>query len=72
MLGVIAKRIFGSANERYLKRLEPTVAAINAMEGEVHGGEAQHLAIKIKAREHSIIVMFPKVGLVEFCLVVFP
>jgi len=32
MLGVLAKRVFGSANERFLKRLNSNVAAINAIE----------------------------------------
>ncbi|MEE8500301.1 MAG: DEAD/DEAH box helicase, partial [Kiloniellales bacterium] len=35
MFGVLAKRIFGSANERFLKGLEPAVAAINALEPEL-------------------------------------
>ncbi|MEQ9607498.1 MAG: preprotein translocase subunit SecA, partial [Kiloniellaceae bacterium] len=32
MFGVLAKRLFGSANDRFLKGLNPTVAAINALE----------------------------------------
>ena len=32
MLDAIAKRLFGSANDRYLKRLNPRVDAINALE----------------------------------------
>ena len=32
MLNAIAKRLFGSANDRYLKRLNPRVDAINALE----------------------------------------
>ena len=35
MLEAIAKRMFGSANERYLKQLQPTVDAVNALEGEL-------------------------------------
>jgi len=35
MLGALAKRLFGSANERFLKGLEPDVAAINAIEPEL-------------------------------------
>ena len=35
MLEAIAKRMFGSANERYLRKLQPTVDAINALEPEV-------------------------------------
>ncbi len=35
MLGALAKQLFGSANERYLKGLRPKVAAINALEPEL-------------------------------------
>ena len=35
MLQAIAKRMFGSANERYVKRMQPTVDAINALEPEL-------------------------------------
>ncbi len=35
MLGTIAKKVFGSANERRLKRYAPKVKAINALEAEV-------------------------------------
>ena len=35
MLGAIARRLFGSANERYLKGLQSQVDAINAMESEL-------------------------------------
>ncbi|WP_308910629.1 preprotein translocase subunit SecA [Pseudokordiimonas caeni] len=34
MLGKLAKRLFGSSNDRYLKKLEPKVAAINALEAD--------------------------------------
>ena len=32
MLGAIARRVFGTANERFLKRLKKNVEAINALE----------------------------------------
>jgi preprotein translocase subunit SecA len=35
MFGALAKRVFGSANERFLKGLQPSVAAINALEPEL-------------------------------------
>ncbi len=35
MFGTLAKRLFGSANERFLRGLQPTVAAINALEPEL-------------------------------------
>ncbi|GAB4373462.1 MAG: preprotein translocase subunit SecA [Kiloniellaceae bacterium] len=37
MFGVLAKRLFGSANDRFLKGLTPTVAAINALEPQIQG-----------------------------------
>ena len=35
MFGAIAKRVFGSANDRFLKRLQSDVSAINALEPEL-------------------------------------
>ena len=35
MIGAIAKRLFGSRNDRLIKSLQPTVSAINAKEAEV-------------------------------------
>src|SRR5215217_1712257 len=35
MLGSLAKKIFGSANDRRIKAYRPKVAAINALEGEL-------------------------------------
>src|SRR5579875_3795484 len=35
MFGALARRLFGSANDRYLKSLGPIVAAINALEPEL-------------------------------------
>jgi len=35
MIGAIAKRLFGSRNDRFIKSLQPTVSAINAKEVEV-------------------------------------
>ena len=32
MFGALAKTVFGSANDRYIKSLEKTVALINALE----------------------------------------
>ena len=34
MIGAIARRVFGSANERYVRRLQPLVSEINAAEAE--------------------------------------
>lgn len=35
MFGFIAKKLFGSKNDRYLKKLRPMVAAVNALEPEM-------------------------------------
>ena len=35
MLGALAKKIFGSANDRRIKAYRPKVAAINALESEI-------------------------------------
>ncbi len=48
-LGKIAKKFFGSANERYLKTLQPTVDAINALEGEMQA--LDDAALKAKTVE---------------------
>ena len=37
MLGTVAKRLFGSANDRFIKSLGKTVDAINALEPELEG-----------------------------------
>ncbi len=34
MIGAVARRLFGTANERILKSFDTTVAAINAIEPE--------------------------------------
>src|SRR6185437_345752 len=35
MIGAFARRLFGSANERFLKSLQPQVTAVNALEPEL-------------------------------------
>ena len=35
MFGALARRLFGSANDRYVKSLEPIVSAINELEPEL-------------------------------------
>jgi preprotein translocase subunit SecA len=37
MLGTVAKRLFGSANDRFIKSLGKTAGAINALEPELEG-----------------------------------
>jgi preprotein translocase subunit SecA len=37
MLSAIAKRLFGSANDRYIKGLDKTVVAVNALEADLAG-----------------------------------
>ncbi|MHA1599805.1 MAG: preprotein translocase subunit SecA, partial [Alphaproteobacteria bacterium] len=46
MFGAIAKRVFGSANDRFLKELAPTVAAINALEPEIEALSDEALAAR--------------------------
>ncbi len=44
MLGAIARQLFGTANERFLKGLQGDVDAINAMESELEGLSDEELA----------------------------
>ena len=45
-MGKIAKKIFGTANERYLKSLEPRIKAINAIEPEISALSDEELKAK--------------------------
>jgi preprotein translocase subunit SecA len=49
MFGAIAKRIFGSSNDRKLKSFRPTVEAINALEPEVAALDDEALAARTVA-----------------------
>jgi preprotein translocase subunit SecA len=49
MFAAIAKRFMGSHNQRFLKRLEPNVEAINAIEGELEALTAEELAARTTA-----------------------
>jgi len=46
MFGAIAKRMFGSANDRFLKELAPAVDAINALEPELEALSDEALAAR--------------------------
>lgn len=46
MFGAIAKRMFGSANDRFLKELAPAVTAINALEPELEALSDEALAAR--------------------------
>jgi len=46
MFGAIAKRMFGSANDRFLKELAPAVNAINALEPELEALSDEALAAR--------------------------
>jgi len=53
MLGAIAKRLFGSANERYLKTLQTSIDAINGLEADLESLSDDDLAARtpwLKAR----------------------
>ena len=59
MLSTLMKRMFGSRNERTLRRMEKTVLAINAFEPQIHALTDEQLAAKtaeFKARFCSYIV----------------
>ena len=45
-LGKIAKKIFGSANDRYLKKLQPRIDAINALESDMQALSDEQLKAK--------------------------
>jgi preprotein translocase subunit SecA len=47
MFGMIVKKIFGTKNERYLKKLQPIVAKINDLEPEIQGLSDDQLKQKI-------------------------
>ena len=46
MLGGIAKSIFGSANDRYVKSMQKVVDAVNAFEPEIEPLSDEELAAK--------------------------
>ncbi|MBW1764920.1 MAG: preprotein translocase subunit SecA, partial [Deltaproteobacteria bacterium] len=46
MIGKVLKSVFGSKNERYLKKLTPFVEAINALEPEIHALTREQLQAK--------------------------
>ncbi len=57
-LGNLFKKIFGSANERYLKTLQPRIDAINALESDFEAlsddalaGKTQEFRDRLKAGE---------------------
>ena len=43
MFAALARRVFGSANDRFIKTLDKTVAAVNALEPEVQALSDQDL-----------------------------
>ena len=47
MVGFLFRKIFGSKNERYLKRLRPLVAKINALEPEMQALPDEEFAARI-------------------------
>src|SRR5579863_3326306 len=44
MIGALARKLFGSANDRYIKSLQPMVAAINALEADLEALSDAELA----------------------------
>ena len=49
MLGGLAKSIFGSANDRYVKSMQKIVDAVNALEAEMEPLSDEELAAKTPA-----------------------
>ena len=55
MLGTLLAKVFGTENERILKRLRPAVAAINACEAEIRAlGDADLRSRTVRLREQAI------------------
>ncbi len=50
MISALAQRVFGSSNARYLKKLEKSVAEINALEPEIEDLSYE----KVRARTDSL------------------
>ena len=44
MIGAIAKALFGSSNDRYVKSLNPIIATINALEPQIQALSDDELA----------------------------
>jgi preprotein translocase subunit SecA len=44
MFGAIAKAVFGSANDRYVRSLDKTIATINALEPQLESFSDEELA----------------------------
>src|SRR5689334_16335881 len=52
MFGAIAKAVFGSANDRYVRSLDKTIAVINALEPQLESFSDEELAAQtVKFRE---------------------
>ncbi|MCR4666183.1 MAG: preprotein translocase subunit SecA [Desulfovibrio sp.] len=68
MFGYIFKKIFGSKNDRYLRRLRPIVNAINALEPEIQSFEDAYFSTRIAdlkknvgAKEQTLDEILPEV-----------
>ena len=54
MFSYIFKKIFGSKNDRYLRRLRPVIARINALEPEIQALSDEDLAARIAAHRATV------------------
>ena len=54
MFGFLFKKIFGSKNERYLRRLRPQVQRINALEPEMQQLEDADFAARISRYKKDV------------------
>jgi preprotein translocase subunit SecA len=53
MLGALARRLFGSANDRYVKSLGPIVSAINELEPQLEAMSDDELRARTQQFKHS-------------------
>ena len=56
MISALAQRVFGTSNTRYLKRLEKTVAEINALEPEIEALSDEALRGLVKVGAQIVIL----------------
>ena len=58
MIGAVARKLFGSANERRIRTYQPRVDAINALETELAALSDEALRARTGARSASAISTF--------------
>ena len=56
MLGALARRLFGSANDRYLKSLGPIVSAINELEPQLEAMSDDELRARTARFKQQLVI----------------